>query len=641
MKKIPILIIVLFLISGCNVSPQVTPQVTQSPMPPTATLTASPTNTITPTITPTATATLSYPLQNNTPIPPVQLPVINAENVSELTVVARYGEPKYLGCQRLTAGEYPAVIAKSTGFQFIDSDQKKVVMNIQTSLLTPYTFNGRFTGVASSEDGSLLVGRNVLNEIEIWTDDNELVWKYPLQEWHFDLPVSLSPDGKLIAIQMIDSYNTPYVKVIDWASDTVVFQTDAYDLSKAAFSPDGKFMIVDTNGMGIQFYSTSDWKKGPFIQTPYQIWDKYGQYEAEFSPSGDYIAVKKESSIDFYLTEDIEVFQTIMLQNPNYEFAEVRFSEDEKRVWIGSQIPDLPYQEFYNLESGELIWQNNDRIDYSCFWLDEYDHLVGYQAPVEDGNLSPVPLFPNQDEAESSLEIISTSDNTKYELYKNGIKVADFTGLDPHNEVMSETEDFALIESSIHGPGYAITQIIDLNTGEKVKSWRLVPWKIHRGKKWWVLSLAPPQSRVFLEERTLVVFDLAQKKVVNETNGVSDKLLLLENRGLIGHFDESACLRFIKIEATEAPEKICLPIEENATEYIDDFAVSPDENLIVVGTNSGNVYFLDILTGNFIKMSQMNTGDTLEFLFSNDGTLLSAYGVSGLTHIWGIMEPGR
>jgi WD40 repeat protein len=66
-------------------------------------------------------------------------------------------------------------------------------------------------------------------------------------------------------------------------------------------------------------------------------------------------------------------------------------------------------------------------------------------------------------------------------------------------------------------------------------------------------------------------------------------------------------------------------------------AVSPDNSMVVYGTQDGRLIFIDLKTGALLNQMQAHYDPIVTLTFSPDGKYIASYGRSGILKIWGVL----
>lgn len=644
MKQILIKLISLFLLSllfitGCKnntETPLETVEVTQTNTP-----TQKPTNTPNPTSTPSPTPTISFPVLNDTPIPPIEIPEITFANASELEQIAIYGYPRFLGFQILNPDIREIVIADVGGLKIISEDGSNVKQTLNNPLWSDYSgfnLNGSSNGVAASTDGNFFLVVSESGNAEIWSREEKKEFEYIIPDSevsdYYTFSAGLSADGSLLAltkcVDISDEY-TCNVEVINWRSGEMIKKVRGRD---PAFSPNGQFLVINFDKK-IQFYSTSDWKMVKFLGQPGQYFNSDWAYV--FSPSGNLFAFVMPSLIEVYRFEDFKLVRSIgSLENSEERLPNIAFSQDESKVIVSIDGQDQSNTSVDIATGDRISIQNQNRIA-RAFWLDHGDNIVNYW-PMQSYRFTPSEYFPEMSEEYSWIELKTTTDEYKFDLIVNNKNIGTYNGLDI-NYIVGANENLVLIGSSIRGPGKAFTQLIDIKTGEKIARWeKTTMGDPFMGKKWLVFNLIPPNVQISQEDYTLVVFDTELKTSKIEKTGIDDNFIPFEDKNLVGYFNNEGCMNFLAFDGVERPDKICIPLHKSYSgfdEYIRDVNYSDKAGIIAVSTDKGNLYFIDLASGEISLVFDHQY--ISELRFSNDGTMLGTFTQNeGFTRIWAV-----
>jgi len=235
MKRILVKLISLYLLSllfitGCKNNtgtPLETVEITQTSSP-----TQKPTNTPIPTSTPSPTPTISFPVLNDTPIPPIEIPVITFANASELEQIAIYGYPRFLGFHIPNPDIREVVIADVGGLKIISEDGSNVKQTINIPMWSDYSgfnLNGSRSHFAASTDGNFFLVVSDKGIAEIWSREGKKEFEYIIPDSekydYYNFSAGLSADGSLLALTKCEDIRDEYtcnVEVINWRSGELI-----------------------------------------------------------------------------------------------------------------------------------------------------------------------------------------------------------------------------------------------------------------------------------------------------------------------------------------------------------------------------------------------------------------------------------
>ena len=609
--------------STAKQSSNLSPQITLTPTP-------LPTSTPQPTSTPTA--TVSFPVRNNTPIPDLDFPVIDAENADRLVEVARYGYAQMFGWQMLKPVSEIAV-AFSDRFQFVSMVNKEVLSEIDLAIgLYNDTWYSQPLQFAASLDGSYVAGFTNKDQIEIWSRQNERVFTYkfdPISNYGHSL--GLSVDGKLLAISSCeeeqDIWSGGYscqTQIVNWSENETIKTVRGLSPS---FTPNGKWMTIVFDKK-VQFYSLEDWAITKFFEED-------GITSTIFSQDAGKFAFVYDDYLEVYDSNDFRLIRFLPFARREGDGGpHIFFSEDGERLLL-----DLWYfQEFLYIEL-----ETGNRLEFKKPEFGVWGWMVAgdkfnFISVDQSWEFTPSEGFLDEIQTTEKYIFKDTTNPDRFELFLNDKKMLEFYGL-THNYVIGYDENFILIGSTIGGPGPQKTQLFDLKTGKRLESWNVGSYNFIRTDKWWSWRI---DHTKYITDEEVIIYDLVNKNIVFQKVGVWKPPMINSKEGLAGYLDYRDCIHIVNLIDGNEIKEICIPFDRSLDGYPENevvsSAISPDGCSIIVSTVSGSTYLVNIETSEVIRIINEYSMKIEELRFSENGTKLGTFNeYDGFTRIWAVL----
>lgn len=621
----------------------------------TSTTTPQPTNTPVPTPTP----TIALPVRMKTPIPDLELPIIELGNVQGLVEIARWGRPMRLGCQELYPGSDSFIFVDLEGVSIGNkgSEEMKTVVNKPLSFKSGiFNMNGSFPGAISSADGKKIVVLTEEKKVQIYNELNDMVYSLDVPErmlLEFDefdyiksVSISFSTDGKILSITNPEcdskSPEKCMIQLIDWEKNEILTSIPGQN---AYFTPGGKYLVVFTDTTPEQMRRDDS---PPFeIKTDFynvQNWESVFSMSIDWSdvvlvsPKDNYFALfESEKKVDIYRTEDFRTYLSIS----DFEGrigTSVIFSSDEKSIHVigadGYGYP--PFVKTFDLSSGALI--SDDFSELECPRFKDRNAFADYQ-----GILSAI--F-----SETLLEDSGITIDWKNRNIKFG-ENDELTGW-----IDSLWNEKVFITNPIDDDvswWYRVSGVLDLKSGKYVEfnrpelkfdQWRSI--YLSKGTRWlvfeiWDRNTTPPTSN-------LLVFDSESNQIIaeREIEHTDENIFYpLEKFNGVGYLGKENCTKFIGLgENVEGPDEVCFTFDSapsrysaRGKEFINSVATGSDGELVFFGTTQGNLVILDTDSGEY-SIVRLNDAPIGDIAISLDGTMISTYSYNDYFQVWGVLE---
>lgn len=538
----------------------------------TATVTAIPSPTATATSTPTPTPTpLVLPVTNRTPVPDLPYQVITAENVNRLRQVARYGYPRLLNRNpyRLTADGKTIVVGTTLGLEFYDAQTQEKIGGFEVDFLSDFdmTPDGKYFLTLASDT------------LSVWTRDGQKVGEFKIEagkDWKLEHPISISPDGSLIAVQRpwID-FSDPIVVDVYRASDGSLIDTVRGE--GAMFS--GQFLATVFDSV-VWLYPTAELGKGwqtrlPKTSLPWCHWSE-SQCGLSFSPDGTLAAVIRTSRVDVYqvaerkLVREVSGWETDYRTLPSVQLFDGHLVVITPTLFDGvGNIKVKPRSIAVHIASGQWVDRSDDVMGKFPYFQAGKMRIFEWSAEGDIADQYPI---------EWTDEIALENDGT--------IRIMDG---ERHAELVPR--GYCLAWYSRH---------VDLQA----------------------LQYEPCRRRVDVSEIRIAIYSGEKRQTLLRDFGsdgaLTDSFLVLVD------------YRSFKVFSLDGKMK---------TEYPSDISlvrVAANNNIALAVGSEGKLLALDIEHGEIIRVASTGTYP-YSIALSPDGRFFALYGIDGFIRIWAVL----
>lgn len=682
MKKIIMLLVCLFLITGCAVQKEAAPALTESMAVSTNTsqpaVSQTPADTSTPTATslPTPTATLSYPLTNNTPMPPSTSP-ITVENVSNLRQLLLWSQNPP-GQQVFSPDGSLLLYATTEWLRIYDVKNKTLISEIP-EFIAP---NGTLA-ISADNKRIMLIQSSIVKVIDL---SGKEILAVPASG-----QASLSPDGHLLAVVDYCKYTGQILpecltSVYDIETGEKI---TSYPGENPQFTPDSKNLIISQQNF-LYFRRLSD---GALIRQfdPDHYLNELGSWS--LSPDGSIFVVihgkKNPQIIDLVSINDgqlikqyIEFVSIVYLSENNQYCAIISYDKviindiTKDEVFYSGALPDKQYPSgvsndgtlLFSIPASEVIdISESIRETKNLVWKEDAFHFDTFSNYRNEGQYCQIPQSGNA-ECSPEMNAFLASDGNYYQVEVDSefITLQKVTGdiLEMVTQINWKNQAFSNI-SGVSILAYSPMNnflILQVNIGSNVSRVITVDLTKNLITNNWNWDVAQPDLVVMSPSSNFLglkivgrnygqnaflwdegVFDFTKGWFVWHGGSNStylmrfspDEKYLLEVQHRNHKISFVAVYDFIRREQVAFYEMQRDFSGEYGVCFVNDADISPDSSMVFFACEDGTLMVTELLTGKKIARWNAFNEPVTEVSISEDSTWLTA-GASGLIKVWDV-----
>jgi WD40 repeat protein len=364
----------------------VTPTLTFTPSP-------SPTNTPEPpstaTESPTITPLPNLPVGLGTPLPEVKDP-IKVDNVGRLKLLANYerSDPGKI-LIRLTQDGKLYYVASANGIDIYETQSQQLIRHFDILVrVDPYELTYSPYDLQLTSDGRRFMARLNASKVAVYNSDAAEIYSYTFPGDLDTGGAAFSPDGKELVVDICSDCNAynglSGFKVFDVDTASVIYDLNAGQGGDAhgwnpLFSPNGKILATQI-GSQVFLWDTLKWKR----ITDFPTGSQYINHRISYSPDSTHVAILGDDTVTVWRLEDRKKLRSFNVCGGYWDIPQAMFSSDN--AFIGILACHKIY--VYKIDDGSPISdQASDFTSLTGMSLDSEGKLIVYEPKPEPGEV--------------------------------------------------------------------------------------------------------------------------------------------------------------------------------------------------------------------------------------------------------------